>query len=414
MGVLMGSILNMKKRILILGAGREQCIAIEEAKQLGLYVIACDENQTAPGLKLADVGVVVDIKDPKKITALGREHGVSGIFCHAVEIPEVVADVAEALDLPGLSPQTARLCKSKHDRIRALKSAGVKVPDFIIVSHREELEREAAAFGFPFVIKPLDNAGSRGVQLVADHRGLMGSYNEAMLYTDNPSVILERYLQGPQVSTESVVYQGCIKTFAFADRNYGDVNEYAPHFIEDGINFPSVLAEDIQRRVLAEVNKAIEVLGIDFGAAKGDVLIHDGVPYIVEMASRTSGGWFGAGSIPIATGVNPLKPLIQMSVGEHADMGCLVPTRRLWCAQRYWIPKGSAIFNSVDGINLVGSMPGVAMFTDFFPESGVAIDKARNHAQRYAQVICTGSTRDEAILRAEAAIASLRVELTPL
>jgi len=147
------------------------------------------------------------------------------------------------------------------------------------------------------------------------------------------------------------------------------------------------------------------------GAAKGDIIVHEGVPHVVEMASRTSGGWFGAGSIPIATGVNPLRPLLQMCMGETPDLSALKPTRHLGCAQRYWIPRRSSLFHSASGFEVVIKMPGVEMFNAFFPAPGTMIEKARHHAQRYAQVICTATTREEAIHRADDAIAAIRVVL---
>ena len=262
------------------------------------------------------------------------------------------------------------------------------------------------------MLKPVDNAGSRGVQLVRRQEDVLAAYNEAMLYTNNPTVLLEQYLQGPQISTESIVYNKSIHTFAFADRNYANESFYAPYFIEDGINFPSILSATLQAEVLELVERTIKVLGIDFGAAKGDIIVHDGVPHIIEMASRTSGGWFGAGSIPIATGVNPLKPLLQMSMGETPDFDSLQPTRMLGCAQRYWIPQQDAIFHSASGFEEVRTMPGVEMFNAFFPTPGVRLEKVRHHAQRYAQVICTGETREEAIIRAEAAIRSICIDQT--
>jgi len=51
------------KTILILGAGIEQTIAIELAKEMGLKVIVIDGNPKAPGLKITDVGINVDIKE---------------------------------------------------------------------------------------------------------------------------------------------------------------------------------------------------------------------------------------------------------------------------------------------------------------------------------------------------------------
>lgn len=402
----------MKKSILLLGAGQEQCIAIDEASALGYRVIAADENATAPGLRLADVGVQIDIRNVSALIELGRKQRISGVFCHAVEIPDVVADVATALKLPCLSPETARLCTHKDKRISALKQAGIPVANFAVVHDRDELVSISSGFGFPLVLKPVDNAGSRGVQLVENAASLLAAYDEAMLYSRNPMVLIEQYLSGPQISTESVVYQGQVCTYAFADRNYANPEFYSPYFIEDGINFPSVLSEGIQAAVHDLVKRTIKALGIDFGAAKGDVIVHEGVPHIIEMASRTSGGWFGAGSIPRASGVNPLKPLLQMCMGDQPDLAALKPTRMLGCAQRYWIPQRTAIFHSAAGFELVQQMPGVEMLNAFFPPPGTRLERAHHHAQRYAQVICTADTREEAIRRADQAIRAIRIEQT--
>ena len=75
--------------ILLLGAGQEQCIAINQAKELGYKVVACDGSPNAPGLMIADIGIVVDIRNVEKLIKVGVEHQVNGIFCHAVEIPVI-------------------------------------------------------------------------------------------------------------------------------------------------------------------------------------------------------------------------------------------------------------------------------------------------------------------------------------
>lgn len=400
----------MKKTILILGAGLEQSLAIQEAKALGYRVVACDANSTAPGLSLADIGLTIDIRDTARLIKIGKNEKINGVFCHAVEIPDIVAEVAKALGLAGISPEIAKLCTNKNERIARLKQAGIPVAEFEIAKNRDELLIIASKFGFPLVLKPVDNAGSRGVQLVKDIQEIIPAYEEAMQYTCNPMVLIERYLNGPQISTESIIYDGEVHTFAFADRNYADEDLYSPYFIENGINFPSVLPLTVQSEVLSLVIKTINALGINFGAAKGDIIIHNGFPHIIEMASRTSGGWFGAGSIPLATGVNPLKPLLQMSMGEQPDLNELIPTKSLGCAQRYWIPKEKTKFHSASGLDNVHQMPGVQMFNTFFPPPGTLLEKARHHAQRYAQVICIGDNRSEAIHRAESAIQSIRVK----
>ena len=402
--------MTAKKKIMLLGAGAEQCLAIHEAKELGYHVICCDENPSAPGLKISDEALVLDITDVNSLVSIGRNRSIDGIFCHGVEIPLTVSSVAEELGLVGLKSSIAYRCTNKIARIEALKGADIQVADFAVAESREELVECSETFGFPLVLKPIDNAGSRGVQLVNGTDSLLSAYDEAIKYSRSQSVLLEKFMIGDQISTESIVYRGEIHTFAFADRNYSHEELYAPFFIEDGINFPAKLSPKIQDDVLDLVKKTIMTLGIDIGAAKGDIIVHDGVPHIIEMASRTSGGWFGAGSIPLATGVNPLRPLLQMFMGEEPDLTLLQPTRNLGCAQRYWIPTDSFAFQAAHGLNDVLQMPGVKMFDAFFPPKGTNIEKARHHAQRYAQVICTADTRDEAIRYAEDAIAAIQVQ----
>lgn len=401
----------MPKTILILGAGLEQCVAIRKAQNLGYMVVACDENSRAPGLALADIGFCVDIKNISKLIAIAKSIKADGVFSHAVEIPEVVSRISEHIGTPCLSSKVAATCTDKSLRIEKLKEFGIPVAEYVTASNSKQLITVAENFGFPLVLKPVDNAGSRGVKLVNDIESLLIAYREAIFYSEKSLVLIERYLKGPQISTESVIYKGGIHTFGFADRNYVEPNFFEPYFIEDGINFPSILPFDLQKKILVLVEKAINVLGINFGAAKGDIIVHNGIPHIIEMASRTSGGWFGAGSIPFATGVDPLKPLLQMSVGDEPDLDALLGKWRLGCAQRYWIPRENGILNSISGIDVARNSLGVQMFDTFFPDIGSKFSKAQNHSQRYAQVICTGETREEAMQRADSAIKSINVEI---
>lgn len=400
-----------KKKILIVGAGIEQTLAIREAKSLGLTVAACDGNPSAPGLSEADECRILDIRDVEQLVSFGKKLQIDGIFCHAVEIPDVISRVAEILKLPGLTPAVADVATNKILRIKHLTALGIPCARFETVDTATELFSKADKIGYPLVLKPVDTAGSRGVQLVAMQSELGKAYTEALAYSRNSGVLLEEVLSGPEISTESVVYREDIRTFAFADRNYVRSKYFSPYFIENGINFPSILPADAQSEVFSAVERTIRSLGIDFGAAKGDIIIDRGVPKVIEMAARTSGGWFGAGSIPIATGSNMLKPLIQMAVGDKPDLGALDHTKSLGCAQRYVIPTEDGIVEQVSGVEDAVSSPGVAFHTMFLPKPGMMIRKATNHAERYGQIICTGRTRDEAIELAEIAISKIKIKV---
>lgn len=401
----------MVKKILILGAGLEQSIAIKEAKKLNYFVIACDSNPNSIGFQFSDISYVIDINNIDEIYKIGLKHNINGVFTHAVEIPDIVSKVAEKLNLPCLSFMKAERATNKSKRIEHLTKCNIPCAKYVHVKNENSLLESAHKIGFPLVIKPIDNAGSRGVRIVENENDLKTGFNDAVKFSKIKEVLLEEVLCGPEISTESIVYKGKIRTFAFADRNYNKKELFKPFFIEDGINFPSIINEQTKTEIIKLVENTINCLEIDFGAAKGDIIIDKGIPKIIEMAARTSGGWFSAGSIYFATGANILEPLLQMSVGDEPNMKSFEIKKNLGCAQRYIIPQVDGFVESIEGVDDLDKMPGVEMSVMFLPKVGDKIKKATNHSERFGQIICTAKTRDEAIRLCENAIQKVKINI---
>ncbi|MDP2676860.1 MAG: ATP-grasp domain-containing protein [bacterium] len=399
------------KKILILGAGIEQSIVIRLAKKLGYFVIAADANPHAIGLKYADKKVVVDIKDAKKLISIGKKYNIDGVMTHGVEVPVAVARVAQALGLPGLNPIVADRATDKFKRISCFQKKGIVCPRFEIARTRKEALSKSGQIGFPLVIKPVDNSGARGVKKINSFEELENGFAEARLYSSGP-VLLEEFLEGDEISTESIIVHNKIFTTGFGDRNYSRQSEFQPYFVEDGHHVPSLLDENKKKEAITIVEKAIKALGINWGVAKGDVLVNKNGVYVLEMAARTSGGWFAAGTVPFATGVNILKPLLQMSVGDAVDENELSPTFQKAACQRYIIPTKDGEFVKLHGIERAKKMPGIKMFDVFnIPPRGAAMRRATHNGERFAHCIAEGKNIREATMRCEKAISKISIIL---
>ncbi len=401
----------MSKIILLLGAGIEQTIAIELAKKMGLKVIAVDGNPNAQGLKIADIGISADIKNVQAMIEIGKKYKIDGVMTHAVEIPQVVAKIAKVLNLPGLELEVAERATNKLERIKCLTEHGVPCPKFETAATIEEARENAKKIDFPCIFKPIDSAGARGVKKVRKIEEVKNAFKEALFNSKRNRVILiEEFLEGKEISTESVIYQNKIITTGFGDRNYSRKEEFEPYFVEDGHNVPSSIPKKVKEEVLKTVNSAIRALGINWGVAKGDILIKDNSVYILEMAARTSGGWFCAGTVPIATGVNILKPLIKMSIGEFVEEIDLEPKYNRAACQRYIIPTEEGIFKKIEGIEKARKMPGVKMFVTFnIPKKGELIKKSTNNSERYGQLIAEGKNIRDAIIKCENAMKLIKI-----
>ncbi len=212
------------------------------------------------------------------------------------------------------------------------------MPWFAEVSTVQELQRIAIERGNNLVIKPVDSRGSRGVQRVAQVEDLTKAYALARSHSPTQRVMVEEYLDGPQVSTESIVIDGQCHTPGFSDRNYEYLETYAPFFIENGGDLPSHLPQDIQSKVKDLVARAAAALGVTTGTVKGDIVVHNGEPYVIELAARLSGGFFCTREIPLNTGVDFIGCAIKVALGEPVLPEELEPTASNAVIQRYAFP----------------------------------------------------------------------------
>ena len=143
-----------------------------------------------------------------------------------------------------------------------LAEAGVLIPWFAAVESAEALRAILKLKGDHLVIKPVDSRGSRGVQRLKGHRDPAAAFALAQSHSPTGRVMVEAYLEGPQISTESIVSDGRCFTPGFSDRNYEFLEAYAPFFIENGGDLPSHLDDAAQTDVKRVVAQAAAALGL--------------------------------------------------------------------------------------------------------------------------------------------------------
>ena len=310
----------MDKTLLIVSGGIEAVDAAKRAKEMGLYVVVSDRDPEAPGFAFADSCLIADVYGAAETASAAERFNrkirkIDGVICVAADAPVTVANVAARLRIPGISVETAELACDKLAMKRRFAERGVPVPWFSEIHTVQELQRVAIERGRNLVIKPVDSRGSRGVQRIAQVEDLAKAYALARSHSPSERVMVEEYLDGPQVSTESIVIEGRCFTPGFSDRNYEYLETYAPFFIENGGDLPSHLPADIQAKVKDVVGRAAAALGVTNGTVKGDIVVHNGEPYVIELAARLSGGFFCTREIPRNSGVDCIGCAIKVALG---------------------------------------------------------------------------------------------------
>lgn len=346
---------------------------------MGFRVVASDGNPAAPGFAVADRQIVADTYNPQETALLAEDFSdgpygpVDGVLALCADVPYTVAYVADTLGLPGLPLAVAHLGRNKLAMKRHLQASGVQTAKGAEVASLSQLRRLQAQLGGTVVVKPIDSRGARGVTILKPQGDAGFAWDAAMSSSPSQRVMIEEWLDGPQISIESICYGGThftMSTPGFLDRNYSRLAEFAPFVIEDGADGPTRLDFVDRTRVELAFAKAAEaVVGKTPCTVKGDMVLTPDGPKIIELALRLSGGYMSTDLVPRSTGVDLVGAAIRLALGETLDPANYTKQFERGIAIRYNIPMG-----------------------------------AKCHPDRLGHVICESMTRDAAVGMAESII----------
>ena len=393
--------------ILILGASTMQLPAIRSARRMGWTVVVADQNPDAPGASLGDVFLPVDISNCDLVLQAAEHSGIDGfdgVFTAGTDFSATVAYVAEHLDLPGI-PYKVALNASDKARMRSVfLEHQLPSPEFRTVSSVTQATRVLVDLTLPLVVKPVDNMGARGVRRVENSLQLEEAVHDALEFSRTSKAIIESYIEGPEFSLDALVYRGRIELCGIADREI----RYPPYFVEIGHTMPSNKADADKAAVIDLFFAGIRALGIENGAAKGDIKLGSTGPVIGEIAARLSGGYMSGWTYPLSSGVDITTAALRIAVG--LDPGDLEPRIANISAERafYSIP---GTIESVIGFPDAPEAPLSEAFLRIDDDDDV--DFPQNNVQKCGNIIATAVDRETAIIAADAACRNILLRLKP-
>ena len=395
-------------RLLAVPAGPFQIPAIAEARRMGLWVCAMDGNPNAPGLALADCSEAANPADAGHILTVARRYEVNGIFAMASD-PCVVptADAASELRLPGPTREAARLSRNKLLARRRLQAQCPEyAPAFRPVTSLDELKAAAGELGYPFVLKPVESNGSKGVVIIAEASKLGDFFDYVSrftagnaLYTDEP-MIAETYMDGPEFSIEGLATDQGLQIAAITEKT----TTPPPYCVEIGHVVPARLEPENRMAIEKAAERIAEVFHLSQCGFHAEMRLTSAGVKLVEVGARLGGGCIASHLVPLATGVNIVRAAIMQAIGETPD---LAATRDQGAAIRFLTADAGTV-ERITGLEEARTMEGVhEVSCEVNP--GDAVRRFENSDQRIGHVIATGRDAGEAQERAQAAANLVRI-----
>lgn len=389
------------KKLLILGASILQLPAIKKAKEMGLYVAVADFNPNAIGIQYADEYYNASTIDENAICDVARRFNPDGIMTLATDMPmRAIAKATEMLGLPGISYDTAVKATDKYEMIKSFKENNVASPWFYNISNKDDLVIYKDNISYPCIMKPTDNAGSRGVVLVNNRNELFEAYEYSHKQSRGGNVIIEEYLRGEEVSVEVIVVKGDVHILAITDK----LTTGSPYFVEMGHNQPSKHPIHIQNAIKALAIQAVKSIGIHSGPAHVEMMVTERGPIMIELGARMGGDCITTHLVPLSTGIDMIKATIDLSLGRVPDI-----TSQIKKASAIRFIKGTVgIVDAIDGIvdaKCADGVIDVAMTVSV----GDSIEDIHNSTDRIGYVITQGDNVADALSKCQNALSKIKI-----
>ncbi|MEV0445146.1 ATP-grasp domain-containing protein [Streptomyces spectabilis] len=329
--------------LIVLGAGDRLYRGANLAQIAARYPVALlDPQPPAWACELAAAAVAVDLADTRAVheaaRALAERHDVGGVVTYLENHIVLAADVALGLQLPGNPPAAVAACRDKHLTRSILAGAGVPSARSYLVADADTAVEYAALLDAPVVLKPRSLGGSAGVRradTLAQVRAAFQHAVDARLFgledTGTPGVLIEEYLEGPEISVECVVLgHGAVHIAAITRKALSA----EPCFLETGhaVDAADPLLADSQIRDTAQA--ALTAVGLTRGVVHLEMRLTARGPRIIEVNARLGGDLIPR-LVHLATGLSLPAIAADLAVGASPD---LMPRQNRSAAIRFLYP----------------------------------------------------------------------------
>ena len=356
---------------------------------------------------------VVDFSSPEAVLENVADLEIDGVLTVQAEraVP-MVAAIAEALGLPGIGIDTARLMTNKLAMRSRLADAGVPQPRFATVRTPEEAQDAAAEIRLPAVLKPADSAGQVGLARIESPADAAASLPEAVAASPTGEAVLEEFVEGTELNGIVVVQDGTVLSVTLCDR-------LRPPGRGFGVSWLHLYPPHVEGAQRAEAERvaadAVRALGLETGIGFPQLIATpDGGITLVECAARIGG--MMAEHLRHALGIDLLELALLLALGERVTPEHVRPRFARPVAIRFLTAEPGTLtpgrVTRVGPLDDVLAAPGV-LDAEIYAQVGEAIRPVQIISDRRGFVIATGETRDEAVERADAASLLVEIDVEP-
>lgn len=270
-----------KKKILVLGGTIVQKDLVEYLRQNSFDIHVCGTTIKDKVKRVADHYAFLDICDVVTVNDYIEKNNIDLVYSLGSDIAIFTASfISGKRSLPKfVSHETVHLCNDKFLMRKTLSEIGIPVPKFQKIDSINEKIR----LDFPFIMKPVDGWGQKGVYLINDLTEFNSFFSKSLKFSRSKNLIIEEYINGPEVSVNAYMIDGEVALSIITDRIPVQGQDYG--LVQSHLIPSTIQVTGIDRLVQSTAH----ALKINNGPVYFQVKIKDNIPFIVEMTPRLDG-----------------------------------------------------------------------------------------------------------------------------
>lgn len=357
------------------------------------YVVNLYED--SPAFEFAYKYGVMDILDKEKCLAFAKENKIDAVLSEECDIAmPTVAYIAENLGLPSLGSESAALYTNKFLMREFCREHNLAFPEYKKCKSVSDAIEFFNEINGKIIIKPLDGNSSRGVFVINSIDKLSKCFSKSMSFSKVENCVLaERYIEGTEFTIDGIKTPEKHFTLAISEKKHYEHNSSVACEL-----YFSHKNEKFDYEELKRVNDAfVNLSALNFGLTHAEYKYENGIFYLIEIAARGGGNLISSDIVPIMSGVDNYKYLVDCALGDIKN--CNFPIcedLQDTCAvlKFFDTPDNGGIVKNIEGKEFLKECENIDSFELYF-DIGAKIEKAADDSKRIGYYISKAKNREE-------------------
>ncbi len=281
------------------------------AKKMGVYTLLADRDPASPAKRFVDKAFDISTDNIDALEKICLEEGVNGVFTGFEDFNiHVACELCNRLGLPFYATEKQIDIITSKDKFKDVcREHGVPIIEQYTLT---EAESEGK---YPYIVKPTDSYGSRGITVCRNFEDLRLGCEKALESSASKNFIIERFVDTPYgVELFYTIVNGDIHLTVTADRYVAKTGVTTVPLPVAEV-FPSKHSEEIHKKLDANIRKMLNAMEIKNGLVLIQALYENGDFFVYEMAYRLTGEQHYR-LVEKQHGINLAEMMIKLSLGE--------------------------------------------------------------------------------------------------